>query len=86
MTSSPVATNFSTMIRYALDLLTVEGFVACYEQHLAALGNKAAAYEETERTYETFFMKRRYADRDSFYTTLWRYNENKKVKAMDGFQ
>jgi hypothetical protein len=58
------------------ELSTVNGFIARYLQHLTTSDTQVAAYEITEKEYESIFNRRRYADYNSF-----RVVKNRRVKA-----
>jgi len=57
-------------------LSTVSGFIDRYIHHLATSDTQVAAYDLTEKEYESIFNRRRYADYNSF-----RVVKNRRVKA-----
>ena len=63
----PLDTNARALVDFCLYFLTLEGFMALYEDNLASYGKPGVAYEATEITHLQLFCRRRYADRESFY-------------------
>lgn len=66
------------LIRYAINLSTIAGFVAAYEGRLAVHGNKGLAYEETEAIYELYYSRRKYLDCEVFRSALGRYRKQQR--------
>ena len=66
-----------TIEKHILELLTVEGFILCYYEHVPYYGTLKQAYEATERQYEHAFGRNKYSDYDTFRVTLTRYNQKK---------
>lgn len=67
------------------NLLTIDGFIARFQDLLKDSETNEAAYEATEKEYKESFEKRRYSSYGGFRVTLtrWNYKRLQKKKKRD---